>query len=157
MPFFLLLHYPIYHQVCSTPFSEFIQDVTTFYLFSVVMLLQATIISSLDYCHSLVTGLPASAIASPRSLLSIQTLGYKSCSVTSLLQSLHYLSVSPTINPSILMLACRAWYELAPAGFLFLFPHSTPATCFLAVPWTAHSCFRALALAVALTWNPSSL
>lgn len=50
------------------------------------------------------------------------------------------------------MLVRRVWHELTLAAFLFLFPHSASAACSLAGPWAAHPCFRALALAVPLTW-----
>ena len=134
--------------------------------YSIQLLVQALVLSRLDYCNSLLAGLPASAI---RPLQLIQNAAArlifnapKHTHTTQLLTDLHWLPVIARIKFKTLVLAYQAIKGSAPAYIQQLIRPYTPArplrsaTSGCLAPPARHTCTarsRLLSVLVPRWWN----
>ncbi|KAJ8260635.1 hypothetical protein COCON_G00163580 [Conger conger] len=134
--------------------------------YSTQLLVQAMVLSRLDYCNSLLAGLPASAI---RPLQLIQNAAARlvfnvprHSHVTPLLSNLHWLPVMARIKFKTLVLEYQAVKGSAPVYIQSLIKTYTPTrplcsatSCRLAPPprHTCTSCSRLVSVLVPRWWN----
>ncbi|XP_076002990.1 uncharacterized protein LOC142996006 [Genypterus blacodes] len=119
------------------------------------VLIQALVISRLDYCNSLLAGAPASAIrplelvqkAAARLVFNLPKFSHTTC----LLRSLHWLPVAARIQFKTLVLAYRAVKGTAPSYFQAMVKPYTPgrplrsaASRRLAAPALSGPCLRSM-------------
>ena len=83
------------------------------------LLVQALVTSKLDYCYSLLYGLPKNVIKQLQRVQNaaarVVTLSPKFCHITHVLANLHWLSIYLRIELKILIVTCNLLHGLAPA------------------------------------------
>ncbi|MEE6518837.1 hypothetical protein FKM82_030102 [Ascaphus truei] len=127
---------------------------------------QALIISRLDYCNLLLSGLPASHLSPLQSILNaaarITLLFPKSVSASPLLKSLSCLPIKSRISHSILLLTFKASHSSAPPYISALISRYAPSrllrssqACLLSTPFVskALSCLKPFSLTAQHLWN----
>ena len=89
------------------------------HLTSAQLLVQALVTSKLDYCYSLLYGLPKNVIKQLQRVQNaaarVVTLSPKFCHITHVLANLHWLSIYLWIELKILIVTCNLLHGLAPA------------------------------------------
>ena len=130
------------------------------------LLVQALVTSKLDYCNSLLYGLPKNVIKQLRRVQNaaarVVTLSPKFCHIIPVLANLHWLSIYLRIEFKILIVTCKPLHGLAPPYIKDLLQSYLPARDLrsskknlLVVPAFNINSYgrRAFSVAVPLLWN----
>ena len=147
---------------CKSAFYHLRKQLT----FAAQVLVQALVTSKLDYCNSLLYGLPKNVIKQLQRVQNaaarVVTLSPKFCHITPVLANLHWLSIYLRIELKILIVTCKPLHGLAPAYIKDLLQSYLPAPDLrsskknlLVVPAFNINSYgrRAFSVAAPLLWN----
>ena len=147
---------------CKSAFYHLRKQLT----FAAQVLVQALVTSKLDYCNSLLYGLPKNVIKQLQRVQNaaarVVTLSPKFCHITPVLANLHWLSIYLRIELKILIVTCKTLHGLAPSYIKDLVQSYLPARDLrsskknlLVVPAFNINSYgdRAFSVAAPLLWN----
>ena len=148
--------------MCKSAFYHLRKQLT----FAAQVLVQALVTSKLDYCNSLLYGLPKNVIKQLQRVQNaaarVVTLSPKFCHITPVLANLHWLSIYLRIELKILIVTCKTLHGLAPSYIKDLVQSYLPARDLrsskknlLVVPAFNINSYgrRAFSVAAPLLWN----
>ena len=113
--------------MCKSAFYHLRKQLT----FAAQVLVQALVTSKLDYCNSLLYGLPKNVIKQLQRVQNaaarVLTLSPKFCHITPVLANLHWLSIFLRIELKILIVTCKTLHGHAPTYIKDLLQCHLPA------------------------------